>query len=189
MDNQGIKAGLTTTDGKSDLTLEASLSFLKTIPSQSAIGTNSAISKIGGKWYQVAVQTNPLLPTQCPLPRNVNLSRNEGPLSKILNKLSTSTLFRMDVIKDAQMILNMSTPLRVFSSSATNSGFPRHAFPVLSSFGTWGTCWADNGLLKSMFLKNVPGVCELRQPQASMVGPVFVVPNIGHDVQDALGHF
>lgn len=64
MDNQGIKAGLTTTDGKSDLTLEAPLSFLKTIPSQSAIG-----------------------------------------------------------------------------------------------------------------------------PQASMVGPVFVVPNIGHDVQDALGHF
>ena len=62
--HQGIKAGLTTTDGKSDLTLEAPLSFLKTIPSQSAIG-----------------------------------------------------------------------------------------------------------------------------PQASMVGPVFVVPNIGHDVQDALGHF
>lgn len=114
MDDQGIKAGLTTTDGKSDLTLEAPVPVLKTIPSQSSIGTNSAINKIDGKWYKVAVQTNPLLAAQCPLPGNVKLSRNEGPLSKILNELSISTLLRMDVIKDAQMILNMPTPLNAF---------------------------------------------------------------------------
>lgn len=112
--DQGIKARLTTTNKQSDLTLEAPLPVLKTIPSQSAIGTNSAINKIYGRWYQMAVQMNPLLAAQCPLLRNVNLSRNEGPLSKILNELGISTLLRIDVIKDAQMILNMSAPLNAF---------------------------------------------------------------------------
>lgn len=94
--------------------LEAPLPVLKTIPSQSAIRTNSAINKIDSRWHQVAVQTNPLLAAQCPLPQNVNLSHNEGPLSKILNELGISTLLQMDIIKDAQMILNMPTPLNAF---------------------------------------------------------------------------
>lgn len=40
-----------------------------------------------------------------------------------------------------------------------------------------------------MPLENVPGVCELRQPQASLMGPVLVVSEVGHGIQDALGHF
>lgn len=39
-----------------------------------------------------------------------------------------------------------------------------------------------------MLLKDTPGVRELRQPQASRVGWVVVVPNVGDNVQDALGH-
>ncbi|GLA51234.1 hypothetical protein AnigIFM63604_007586 [Aspergillus niger] len=115
MDNHDIKADITATDGTPDLTLHVPLPALRTIPSESQIGTNNAVNKIDGKWYQVAVQTNPLLATQCLFPTNVKLARNEGPLSQLLNELGVSTIVRMDVIKDAQMVLNMPTPLKVFN--------------------------------------------------------------------------
>ncbi|KAE8421352.1 hypothetical protein BDV36DRAFT_59175 [Aspergillus pseudocaelatus] len=114
MDDDNIKADLTATDGTPDLTLGVPLPALTTIPSQSSIATNNAINKIDGKWYQVTVQTNPLLATQCLLPGNVTLSRSDGPLSKLLNELGVSTILRMDIIKDAQMVLNMPTPLKAF---------------------------------------------------------------------------
>jgi len=114
MDDHNIKADLTAIDGTPDLTLDVLLLALKTIPSESSIGTNNAINKIDGKWYQVAVQTNPLLATQCLFPRNAKLSRSEGPLSKLLNELGVSTILRMDVLKDAQMVLNMPAPLKAF---------------------------------------------------------------------------
>lgn len=115
MDDHNIKADITATNGTPDLTLDVPLPALKTIPSQSSIGTNNAINKIDGKWYQVAVQANPLLAVQCLFPRNVKLSRSEGPLSK-LNELGVSTILRMDVLKDAQMVLNMPTPLKAFDN-------------------------------------------------------------------------
>jgi hypothetical protein len=116
MDDHNIKADLTAADGTPDLTLDVPLPPLKTMASQTSIGTNNAINKIDGKWYQVAVQTNPLLGTQCLFPSNVKLSRREGPLSKILNELGVSTILRMDVLKDAQMVLNMPTPLNAFDN-------------------------------------------------------------------------
>lgn len=61
MDDHNIKAGITATNGRPDLTLDVPFPALKTIPSRSSIGTNNAINKIDGKWYQVAVQANPLL--------------------------------------------------------------------------------------------------------------------------------
>ncbi|KAB8237962.1 uncharacterized protein BDW43DRAFT_321148 [Aspergillus alliaceus] len=114
MDDQNIKADLTATDGTPDLTLDVPLPALQTIPSQSSVGTNIAINRIDGKWSRVAVQTNPLLAAQCLLPGNVKLSRSEGPLSKLLNELGASTILRMDVFKDAQMVLNMPTSLKAF---------------------------------------------------------------------------
>ncbi|KAE8140815.1 hypothetical protein BDV38DRAFT_239444 [Aspergillus pseudotamarii] len=114
MDEDNIKADLTATDGTPDLTLDVPLPALTTIPSRSSIATNNAINKIDGKWYQVTVQTNPLLAAQSLLPGNVTLSRSDGPLSKLLNELSVSTILRMDIIKDAQMVLNMPTPLKAF---------------------------------------------------------------------------
>ncbi|KAJ5813646.1 uncharacterized protein N7503_000396 [Penicillium pulvis] len=116
MDEHNIKAGVTATDGKPDLTLEVPLPALKNIPSQSSIGINNAINEIDGKWHQVTVQTNPLLGSQRLLPGDVKLSRGQGPLSKLLGELSVSTILRMDVLKDAQMILNMPTPLKAFDN-------------------------------------------------------------------------
>lgn len=116
MDDHNIKAELTATDGTPDLTLDVPLPPLTTIPSESSITTNNAINKIDGKWYQVTVQTNPLLAAQSILPGNVTLNRSEGPLSKLLNELGVSTILRMDTIKDAQMVLNMPTPLKAFDN-------------------------------------------------------------------------
>ncbi|KAH7148433.1 hypothetical protein EDB81DRAFT_946626 [Dactylonectria macrodidyma] len=114
MNDYNVKADITATDGTTDLTLDVPLPTLKTIPSQSSIGTNNAINKIDGKWYQVAVQANPLLAAQCLFPRNVKLSQGEGPLSRLLKELGVSTILRMDIFKEAQMVLNMPTPLKAF---------------------------------------------------------------------------
>ncbi|KAJ5744741.1 hypothetical protein N7533_009611 [Penicillium manginii] len=112
MNEEKVMASISGADGTPDLRLEVPLPALKTIPSQSFIGTNNAINKIDGKWHQVTVQTNPLLATQLLLPRNVSISRGEGPLSKLLSELGIGTILRMDVLKDAQMILNMPMPLK-----------------------------------------------------------------------------
>ena len=111
MDDHRIKAEITATDGTPDLALNGPLPTLENIPSESSIGTNNAVNKIDGKWYLVTVHTNPLLATQCLFPGNIELSRGDGPLSKLLNELGVRTILRMDVIKDAQMVLNMPTPL------------------------------------------------------------------------------
>lgn len=116
MDDHKIKADIGATDGTPDLKLDVPLPALKAIPSESSISTNNAINKIDGKWYQVTVQANPLLAAQCLFPGNVKLSRNTGPLSKLLDGLNVSTILRMDVIKDAQMVLNMPTPLKEFDN-------------------------------------------------------------------------
>lgn len=117
MDDHIINADITATDGTPDLMLEVQLPSLKTIPSQTSIQTNNAINKIDGKWHQVAVQTNPLLGAQCPFPRKVKLSRSAGPLSTLLNTLGASTILRMDILKDAQMVLNMPIPLSPFGDA------------------------------------------------------------------------
>lgn len=117
MNEDNIKADITATDGTPDLTLDIPLPALKSFSSQTSIGTNNAINKIDGKWYQVTVETNPLLGAQCLLPQNVKVSQSEGPLSKLLNELGVSTILRMDVLKDAQMILNMPTPLKAFDNN------------------------------------------------------------------------
>lgn len=111
-----IKGDITAIDGTPDITLEIPLPDLKTIPSQSYVGRNNAINKIDGKWYQVEVQTNPLLAAQTLLPKNVKLTRKEGPLSKLLSELGVGTIMRMDVLKEAQMILHMPTPLKEFET-------------------------------------------------------------------------
>lgn len=117
MEDGRIMGSISGTDGALDLTLDAPLPTLKTFSSESAIGTNNAVKKIDGKWFKVEVQTNPLLATQLLLPRNVKLIRGDGPLSKLLGELGISTLFRMDVIKDAQMVLNMPKALGVFDGA------------------------------------------------------------------------
>ncbi|KAJ6438915.1 hypothetical protein O9K51_08317 [Purpureocillium lavendulum] len=116
-DEHRITAEVAATDGTPDLALDVPLPALNPIPSQSSIVTNNAINKIDGKWYRVAVQTNPLLATQVLFPRNVKLTQREGPLSKLLQELGVSTILRMDVLKEAQMVLNMPTPIGAFNDA------------------------------------------------------------------------
>ncbi|VUC26527.1 unnamed protein product [Clonostachys rosea] len=106
-----ITATIQSCDGDHDLKLSAPLPDLKSTPSQSSIITNNAINKIDGTWSQVTVSTNPVLSAQCWFPRNVELSKEGGQLSQLLDGLGMSTLIRMDVLKDAQMVLNVATPL------------------------------------------------------------------------------
>ena len=61
-----------------------------------------------------AVQTNALSFVQRLLPRNVELVRHGGPLSQLLDGLGASTILRLDVVKDAQLVLNLPTPLKAF---------------------------------------------------------------------------
>lgn len=117
MEDGRIRGSISGTDGAIDITLDAPLPSLKSFASESAIGTNNAVKKIDGKWFTVEVQTNPLLATQLLLPRNVKLTRGDGPLSKLLGELGISRLFRMDVIKDAQMVLNMPKALSAFDGA------------------------------------------------------------------------
>ena len=47
---------------------------------------------------------------QSSFPRGVVLTRHGGPLSQLLDGLGASTLVRLDVIKDGQIVLNLPTP-------------------------------------------------------------------------------
>lgn len=111
-----IKASIIATDGKLDLALDMPCPELKAIPSQSRIVNNNAINKIDEKWYKVTVQTNPLLGAQRLFPRDVVIYRGKGPLSELLNELGAWTILRMDLLKDAQMVLNMPVPIKAFDS-------------------------------------------------------------------------
>ncbi len=64
---------------------------------------------VDGKWHQTEVQSNILSFAQKLFPKNVQLEKNEGPLTKLLNELGASKILRLDVIEDAQVILNLPT--------------------------------------------------------------------------------
>lgn len=109
-----VKARIAGPDGKADVVLSAPLPVLRDVPSQSHMGTNTMIHRINGQWHQTIVQTNTLSFAQKVFPKDVKLSRNGGPLSALLDGLGASTMLRLDVVKDAQLVLNMPTPLTVF---------------------------------------------------------------------------
>ncbi|EDT39361.1 conserved hypothetical protein [Burkholderia ambifaria MEX-5] len=48
------------------------------------------------------------------LPRGVEPVRHGGPLSQLLDGLGVSAIVRFDVVKDAQLVLNLPTPLKAF---------------------------------------------------------------------------
>ncbi len=83
------------------------------MPSQSRMGTNIMINLVDGVWHQSWVQTNTLSFAQCVLPCGVELVRHGGPLSPLLDGLGVSAVARFDVVQDAQLVLNLPTPLKV----------------------------------------------------------------------------
>lgn len=90
------------------------LPVLTSVPSQSHMGTTTMVNRIDGAWHQASVQTNMLSFAQRLLPRNVELVRHGGPLSQLLDGLGASTIMRLDVVNDAQLVLNLPTSLTAF---------------------------------------------------------------------------
>jgi hypothetical protein len=102
-----VAASIFSSDGSPDVTLSSPLPALTQVPSQSALSTNTAIGLVDGEWRQTTVLTNPLSISQQLFPRDVKLTRNGGPVSQLLDGLGAGRILRMDLIADAQMVLNM----------------------------------------------------------------------------------
>lgn len=48
-------------------------------------------------------------------PHNMTLSRSGGPMSELLNGLGASTMLRLDLVRDPQLVLHVPAPLNTFS--------------------------------------------------------------------------
>ncbi|WP_321954371.1 acetoacetate decarboxylase [Paraburkholderia bannensis] len=106
-----VRAQIARPDGAPDLTLSAPLPRLREVAPQSHMGTNTMINMVDGKWHQATVQTNTLSFAQRLFPRDVKLMRHGGALSQLLDGLGVKKIVRLDVVKDAQVVLNLPTPL------------------------------------------------------------------------------
>ncbi|WP_027819979.1 hypothetical protein [Paraburkholderia bannensis] len=106
-----VRAQIARPDGALDLALSAPLPRLREVAPQSHMGTNTMINMVDGKWHQATVQTNTLSFAQRLFPRDVKLQRHGGALTQLLDGLGVKTIVRLDVVKDAQVVLNLPTPL------------------------------------------------------------------------------
>ena len=106
-----VEARIGASDGTPDLALVAPRPDFRTVPSQSHMGTSTMIHRVDGRWHQTVVRTNMLSFAQRLFPRDVTLTRHSGPMSELLDGLGASTLLRFDVVRDAQIVLNMPEPL------------------------------------------------------------------------------
>jgi hypothetical protein len=75
---------------------------------------NTMIHQVHGQWHQTVVHSNTLSYAQRLFPKDVKLSRHGGPVTDLLGGLGVSTMLRLDVVRDAQLVLNMPTPLKGF---------------------------------------------------------------------------
>lgn len=115
LDN-GVHAAISAIDDSPDLTLAAPLPSFTGVPSQSHMGSSTMVHQVDGRWHTTTVQSNALSYAQVTLPRGVTLTRHGGPISDLLDGLGASTMLRLDVVRDAQLVLNMPVAL-------TESGF------------------------------------------------------------------
>lgn len=113
-----VKARIAGPGNKPDLTLSAPLPTLHDAVPQSRMGTTTMINKVDGEWHQSSVQSNTLSYGQRLFPRGIKLMRHGGPLTQLLDGLGASTVLRLDVVKDAQLVLHLPTPLKAFDHSA-----------------------------------------------------------------------
>ena len=102
-----LSAQIAGPDGTTDIGLRAPLPRLIRSEPQSHMETKTMVHMIDGAWHQTRVQSNTLIHGRQALPKDVELTRNGGPMSDLLDGLGISTLLRMDVVKDAQLVLNM----------------------------------------------------------------------------------
>jgi len=106
-----VRASIASTDGSPDLTLTAPLPAFVDVPSQSHMSSNTMVHQVDGRWHTTTVQSNTLSFAQRMFPRDVTLARHGGPMSDLLDGLGASTMLRLDVVRDAQLALNMPVPL------------------------------------------------------------------------------
>lgn len=109
-----VRANITGPDGTPDVSLRAPLPALHQVVPQSRMSTTTMIHRVDGTWHQTLVQTNTLSFAQTILPRHVELIRAGGPMSQLLDGLGVSRFLRWDVVKDAQVVLNLPTRLKAF---------------------------------------------------------------------------
>ncbi|WP_120430004.1 acetoacetate decarboxylase family protein [Acinetobacter baylyi] len=110
--NKNVEAHIFNTDGKPDVSLIAPLPKIKHVKPQSHIETKTMFNLVDGQWHSTSVESNTLAFGQQLFPRNVQLVRNGGPITKLLDELGAGKVLRFDVVKDAQLALNMPIPLK-----------------------------------------------------------------------------
>ncbi|MFV5646158.1 acetoacetate decarboxylase, partial [Acinetobacter baumannii] len=106
-----VQAKIFDVNGKLDLSLKTAVPTLKRVDSETHINKATMLHIVDGKWHQTDVQSNVLSFAQKLFPKKVQLEKNEGPLSTLLNELGASRILRLDVIQDAQVVLNLPIPL------------------------------------------------------------------------------
>ncbi|NNP75650.1 acetoacetate decarboxylase [Acinetobacter sp. Ac_3412] len=116
-----LQAHIFNTDGTSDLSLTAPLPKIKTVKPQSRIETKTMYQLVDGKWHSTSVESNTLAFGQKLFPKNVQLVRSDGPLSKLLDDLGANKILRLDVVKDAQLALNMPVPFPALDQAKENT--------------------------------------------------------------------
>ncbi|MBB3140915.1 acetoacetate decarboxylase family protein [Halomonas organivorans] len=113
-DEKEMRAGIQTTGGATDLVLSAPTPAFTDVTSQSRMATSTMLHQVDGRWHRTVVRTNTLSYAQRMFPRDVTLSRQGGPMSQLLDGLGASTALRMDVVRHAQIVLDLPVPLPAF---------------------------------------------------------------------------
>ena len=102
-----VQANIADLNGKLDLSLTTPVPILKHANSETHINKATMLHVVDGKWHQTEVQSNILSFAQKLFPKNIQLEKNEGPLTNLLNELGASTILRLDIVEDAQVVLNL----------------------------------------------------------------------------------
>ncbi|WP_130802812.1 acetoacetate decarboxylase [Acinetobacter ihumii] len=112
IDDKKVHADIFNTDGTPDLSLIAPLPKIKNVKPQSRIETKTMYHQVDGQWHSTSVESNTLAFGQQLFPKNVQLIHRGGSLTKLLNELEAGKILRLDVVKDAQLALNMPVPMK-----------------------------------------------------------------------------
>ena len=106
-----VRAHVDAPDGASDLNVRAPMPRLRTCAPQSRMGTSTMTHLVEGEWRQTSVVSNTLRSAERLFPKDVVVERGTGPMSQLLDGLGVSTIVRLDVVQDAQLVLKMPRPL------------------------------------------------------------------------------
>jgi len=109
INSKQVQANIADLNGKLDLSLKTPVPTLKHVDSETHINKATMLHVVDGKWHQTEVQSNILSFAQKLFPKNVELQKHDGPLTKLLNELGASKILRLEVVEDAQVVLNLPT--------------------------------------------------------------------------------